>query len=65
VHIDEGPDYLKIFMLNLVVLGLSGVMALLWEVFMHDFQGAIGLAAWIIMLLNTLMAIFVAKWSQE
>lgn len=65
MHIDEGPDYLKIFMLNLVVLGVSGVTALLWEFFRHDFQGAIGLAAWIIMLLNTLMAVYVAKWSQE
>lgn len=52
-------------MLNLAGLGVSGVVALLWEVFRHDFQGAIGLAAWIVMFLNTLMAIFVAKWSQE
>ncbi|KFY61847.1 hypothetical protein V496_04858 [Pseudogymnoascus sp. VKM F-4515 (FW-2607)] len=48
VHIDEGPDYLKVFVLNLVILG-----------------GAMGFAAWIIMLFNTLMAIFIAKWSQE
>lgn len=65
MHIDEGPDYLKIFLLNLVVLGISGVLALLWEFFRHDIQGAMGIAAWIVMLLNTLMAVFVAKWSQE
>ncbi len=65
MHIDEGPDYLKIFRLNLVVLGVSGVTALLWAFFRHDFQGAIGLAAWIVMLLNTLMAVYIAKWSQE
>ncbi|KAL2065847.1 hypothetical protein VTL71DRAFT_3517 [Oculimacula yallundae] len=65
IHIDEGPDYLKIFILNFAVLGLSGAGALLWSLFKHDFQGAMGLAAWIIMLLNTLMAISVAKWSQE
>jgi len=61
VYIDEGPDYLKIFMLNLVVLGVSSVAALLWAFFRHDIQGTIGLAAWIVMLLNTLMAVFVAK----
>ncbi|KAL5348218.1 hypothetical protein ACLOAV_006698 [Pseudogymnoascus australis] len=65
VHIDEGPDYLKVFILNLVIIGVSGVAALLWDVYRHDFQGAMGFAAWIIMLFNTLMAIFIAKWSQE
>ncbi|KFY56912.1 hypothetical protein V497_05874 [Pseudogymnoascus sp. VKM F-4516 (FW-969)] len=65
VHINEGPDYLKVFMLNLVILGVSGVAALLWDIYRHDFQGAMGFAAWIIMLLNTLMAVFIAKWSQE
>ncbi|TVY32678.1 hypothetical protein LOCC1_G008328 [Lachnellula occidentalis] len=65
VHINEGPDYLTIFILNLVVLGASGVAALLWTFFRHDFQGAMALAAWIVMLLNTLMLVFVAKWSQE
>lgn len=65
MHIDEGPDYLKVFILNLVILGVSGVAALLWDIYKHDFQGAMGFAAWIIMLLNTLMAIYIAKWSQE
>lgn len=65
VHIDEGLDYLKVFVLNLVILGVSGAAALLWDIYKQDFQGAMGFAAWIIMLLNTLMAIFIAKWSQE
>ncbi|KFZ13622.1 hypothetical protein V501_03613 [Pseudogymnoascus sp. VKM F-4519 (FW-2642)] len=65
VHIDEGPDYLKVFILNLVILGVSGAAAALWDIYRHDFQGAMGFAAWIIMLLNTLVAIFIAKWSQE
>lgn len=65
MHIDEGPDYLKVFILNLVILGVSGVAALLWDRFRHDFQGAMGFAAWIIMFLNTLMIVFVAKWRQE
>lgn len=65
VHIDEGPDYLKVFVLNLAILSVSGVAALLWDTYRHDFQGAMGLATWIIMLMNTLMAVFIAKWSQE
>lgn len=65
MHIDEGPDYLKVFVLNLVILGASGVAAVLWDMYRHDFQGAMGLAAWVIMVLNTLMAIFILKWGQE
>jgi hypothetical protein len=61
VHIDEGPDYLQVFILNLVILGVSGFTVLLWDIYRRDFQGAIGFAAWIIMVFNTLMAIFIAK----
>jgi len=65
VHIDEGPDYLKILVLEVVCLALSGIAALLWELLKQDFSGAMGVAAWIVALSNALMAVFVAKWRQE
>ena len=65
VHIDEGPDFLKILLLNLGVLLLSGGAALLWKFLQRDFQGAIGLACWIVAVLNTVMAVFVVKWRRE
>lgn len=65
IHIDEGPDYLKIFLINLGILTLSGLAALVWRLLENDFQGGFGFACWIIAVLNTLMAVFVAKWRQE
>jgi hypothetical protein len=65
IHIDEGPDYFSIFLVNLGILVVSGIAALLWKYFEKDFQGAFGFACWIVAVLNTLMAVFVAKWRQE
>jgi hypothetical protein len=65
VHIDEGPDFLRIFLLNLGVLTLSGIAALIWKFLENDFQGAFGFACWIIAVLNTAMAVFVVKWRRE
>jgi hypothetical protein len=65
VHIDEGPDFLRIFLLNLGILMLSGVAALIWKFLEKDFQGAFGFACWVIAVLNTVMAVFVVKWRRE
>lgn len=64
MYIDEGPGFLKIFMLNLGGLVLSGAAALLWKFLEKDFQGAFGFACWVIAVMNTLMAVFVVKWNR-
>ena len=65
VHIDEGPDFLKIALLNLGVLVVSGVAALLWKFLEHDFQGAFGFACWVLAVLNTVMVVLVSQWRRE
>ena len=62
VHINEGPDYKIIFYINLAGVVASGVFALCWSIWRHDFQGAFGFACWFIAMLNALMFAFVHKW---
>jgi hypothetical protein len=61
VHTDEGPGFLRIFLLSLGILMLSGVAVLIWKFLEKDFQGAFGFACWVIAVLNTVMAVFVVK----
>jgi len=65
IHIDEGPDFAALFKANFLVLLLSGVTALLWKFFEHDFQGAFGFACWIIAVLNSLLMAYMFKGRQE
>ena len=65
IHIDDGPDYAFLFMVNFGVLLLSGLAAGLWKYFERDFQGAFGFATWLIAVLNSLLMAYVLKWKQE
>jgi hypothetical protein len=65
VPVPPDPNFVAIFWANFFVLVFSGVAALLWNFFEHDFQGAFGFACWIIAVLNGLLMAYVFKWRQE
>jgi hypothetical protein len=62
IHIIEGPNWTIIGVANVVMMIMSGVAALLWNFFKHDFQGAFGFAGWItaaVALVNGVLAVCV------
>jgi hypothetical protein len=65
VHILEGPDYRTIGVINLCMLIMSGLTAYLWKYFTGDFQGAFGLAGWIVTVVNGVSFAYLARWRQE
>jgi hypothetical protein len=65
VHIDEGPNFNIIFWINLAALMTSGIFAAIWTLYKKDFQGAFGLACWLVAVLNTLILAFIWKWRQD
>lgn len=62
VNIDEGPNYHAIFSVNFLGLVISGIFAIVWSVYKHDFQGAFGFAGWFIAILNTFMLALMYRW---
>ncbi|CZR58205.1 uncharacterized protein PAC_08096 [Phialocephala subalpina] len=65
IHINEGPDYFIIGIINFVLLALSGLAAFLWNWYHSDFQGAFGFAGWIVAVVNGVLVAYVVKWQQE
>ncbi|KAE9376187.1 hypothetical protein N431DRAFT_334440, partial [Stipitochalara longipes BDJ] len=65
IHINEGPDYFVIGVVNCAFLMLSGLAAFLWNWYKNDFQGAFGFAGWIVAVLNGVLVSYVIKWQQE
>jgi hypothetical protein len=65
IHIIEGPNWSLIGMLNLFMIVISGVAAGLWKLYMNDFQGAFGFAAWILMVVNAVLLVYVARWNRQ
>jgi hypothetical protein len=41
---------------------VSGLVAFLWKYFMDNFQGAFGLAGWIVAVVNGILVLYIAKW---
>lgn len=64
IHINEGPDYFIISVINFVLLALSGLAAFLWNWYTSDFQGAFGFAGWIVAVVNGVSVAYVVKWQQ-
>jgi hypothetical protein len=65
IHIEEGPKWVLILSLNLAAVMISGLAALLWDLFVHDFQGAFGFASWIVAVMNSLLMVYLVKWKQD
>jgi hypothetical protein len=65
IHIVEGPDWVTFFIINLIMAIMSGVAALLWTLYKHDFSGAFTFAAWILMVVNAGMLGYMAKWTKS
>jgi hypothetical protein len=65
IHINEGPNYFAIGVINIFMMVVSGVAAYLWKYFMDDFQGAFGFAGWIVAVVNGVLVAYIAKWRQE
>src|SRR5450756_723794 len=65
IHINEGPNYLILGIINLLLLVISGLTAFLWKFFMHDFQGAFGFAGWLVAVINGILVVHIFKWQQE
>jgi hypothetical protein len=65
IHIIEGPNWTLIGMLNLFMMVMSGIAAGLWKLYMNDFQGGFGFAAWILGVVNTVLLVYVATWNRQ
>jgi hypothetical protein len=65
IHITEGPNYIAIGVINLLMMVVSGLVAFLWKYFIHDFQGAFGFAGWIVAVVNGILVLYIAKWRIE
>jgi len=64
VHINEGPNYFALGLVNIAMMIMSGLAAFLWKYFMNDFQGAFGFAGWIVAVVNGVLVAYIAKWQQ-
>jgi hypothetical protein len=64
IHITEGPNWIVIGLVNLFMIGMSGLAAGLWKLYMDDFQGAFGFAGWIIGVVNAILLVYIAKWNR-
>ena len=63
IHINEGPNWFVIGMVNLFMMAISGVAAGLWKLYMDDFQGAFGFAGWIVGVANAVLLVYIARWN--
>jgi hypothetical protein len=65
IHINEGPNYFALGVINIFLMIVSGHAAYLWKYCVHDFQGAFGFAGWIVAVVNGVLVAYIAKWGQE
>ncbi|CZR54791.1 uncharacterized protein PAC_04675 [Phialocephala subalpina] len=63
IHINEGPNWFAVGMVNVCLMIMSGIAAGLWKYFMDDFQRAFGFAGWIVAVVNAVLVAYIAKWS--
>ncbi|KAH7311086.1 hypothetical protein BKA65DRAFT_163607 [Rhexocercosporidium sp. MPI-PUGE-AT-0058] len=63
IHINEGPNWMAISFLNIFMMVMSGVVAFLWKHFNGVFQGAFGFAAWIVMVVDSILIAYIVKQS--
>ena len=64
IHIVEGPDWVMFVIINLFMVTMSGVAAFLWTLYKNDFSGVFTFAAWIVMVINSVMLGYIAKWNR-
>lgn len=64
IHINEGPNWIMIAVLNAFMMLVSGAVAFLWKYYKGDFQGAFGFAAWIVMVVDSILMAYIVKHSQ-
>jgi hypothetical protein len=61
IHINEGPNWFAIGMVNIFMMVMSGITAGLWKLYMDDFQGAFGFAGWIVGVVNAVLLVYIAR----
>lgn len=63
IHINEGPNWFVICMVNLIMMVISGIAAGLWKLYTNDFQGAFGFAGWIVGVVNAVLLVYIVRWN--
>ena len=64
-HITESPNFHIIFIMVFLGLVVSGVLSILWAIFMRDVQGTFGVGSYFATVQAAWMAAMNSKWSQE
>lgn len=65
IHIVEGPNWLVLTCTFILVLAVSGIVAVVWSVTKRDVQGGMGIGAYLVTIQTAIMMAFFFWWQEK